>query len=248
MAAYGSINQEISSEEIVVHGPSTHEIDEDCNLIVGNDYLVSAGRDLQLSVGADHVERSATRKIVAQKSIELVAPKIVITGHLQTSSGSSASTSTGAGGGPRGSAYFLDRRSETKDGGPTSPSRVWLPRELNYSQVFDLDVKLMANQVVFHSSGLYQISGFTTFHVAIHGAVSVARFCPAGVDHPKIEAIVYGSNVYGCGTSIFNGIIRVEAGNKYEIQYRSTSGHPKGLGTASGFHNNVYTSLTVVRC
>lgn len=133
-------------------------------------------------------------------------------------------------------------------GGDTQVCHNWTVRPLNFATGRNVQFDLEKNKIIFRETGVYTISGFSSFYAADPSTISVTRFSSV-TSTPKEEIrTVMGSNVYGSGNSNIAGMFTVSIpSTAFTLQYRTSHAQCGGLGRPSNLTANTYASFVVTK-
>jgi len=184
-------------------------------------------------VAADNIILDAETGVNIKAPLTTIQGDLVVTGSIKPS-------------GAIPVAQAADIRPSLVSGGQTVVGD-WQNRLFNVINDWNLEFNLDIDTGVLTLTdpGIYAISGFSSFFSVSNSVICVTRFTALDQEPGVQVPVVTGSNVYGTGSSILDGIVRIEQATPFALQYRTSAAQIDGLGQASGLAPNTYASLTI---
>lgn len=143
---------------------------------------------------------------------------------------------------------FGELQDYTSKGCQSMACQNWTIRPLNFATSRNITFDLKNNEITFREMGVYSISGWSSFYSPDGSVISTTKFSSITSTAKDEIRTVLGSNVYGSGNSLIDGIFTVSIPNTtFALQYRTSHNQSSGLGRPNGFTSNIYASFVVTK-
>lgn len=143
---------------------------------------------------------------------------------------------------------FGEMQDACTSGGPTIASQGWAVRTINYATGRNVRFVLENDSLIFQETGLYTISGFSSFFSSDTSTIATTRFSSITPTSQDDIRTVIGSNVYGSGNSIIDGMFTVSVPDTvFTLQYRASHSQCIGLGRPNEMVTNMYSSFIITK-
>lgn len=143
---------------------------------------------------------------------------------------------------------FGEIQDATVKGCQSTVCQNWTIRPLNFATSRNILFDLKNNEIIFRETGVYSIAGWSSFYSPDGSVISTTKFSSVTSTSKDEIRTVLGSNVYGSGNSLINGIFTVSITNTaFALQYRTSHSQSSGLGRPNGFTSNIYASFVVTK-
>ena len=142
-------------------------------------------------------------------------------------------------------AIFNEQQTSGTDGG-ASTSGSFIKRTLNTTVVNNITGCSIASSVITLPAGTYSVLAFAPF--VSGSSIRIKLRNTTDSTDTLFSQNLYGAVANAGSSSLMSGVFTIAASKNFEVQYRVSNGIASfGLGAASNFGTEIYTSIQITR-